>query len=120
MFWKKEDALDEDTVLIAGVTAGVAFKLTEKKFGFTPVNETPAILDKCKKTAYEMLSINPDQQSRSVIHLVMLTFAMDESGLAMKIANRYEKGDKNIYPEEAQKIWDLTLQKSKEVGKAFK
>lgn len=116
MFGKKEESLDEDTVLIAGVTAGVAFKLMEKKFGMTPVSETPKILDGCKKSACEMLSINPNEQSRSVIHMVTLTFAMDESGLAQKIANRFEQGDKRIYPEEAQMIWDLTLQKSKEAA----
>jgi hypothetical protein len=116
LFGKKEETLDENTVLIAGITAGIAFKLMEKKFGMTPVNETPKILDGCKKSAYEKLSINPNEQSRLAIHMVTLTFAMDESGLAQKIANRYEQGDTSIYPEEAQMIWDLTMQKSKEAA----
>lgn len=115
----KEVALDEDTVLIAGVTAGVAFRLMEKKMGLTPVHETQKILDHCKKTAYDMLSINPDEQSRTVIHMVTLTFAMDETGFAQKIADRYEKGDKSIYAEEAQKIWDLTLQQTKKATSHF-
>jgi len=108
----KQQAIDEDTLLLAGVTAGVAFKLMEKKFGITPANEVPKILDGCKKTACEMLSINPDQQSRSVMHMVALTFAMDETGVAQGIANRYERGDKGISREEGQKIWDLTLKQT--------
>jgi hypothetical protein len=116
----KEEALDEGTVLAAGVTAGVAFKLMEKKYGLTPVHETQETLDGCKKTAYKMLSINPDQKSRAIIDMVAVTFAMDESGFADKIARRYEVGDKTIYPDDAQKIWDMTLAKTNEAADFFK
>ena len=119
MFGKKEDALDEDTLLSAGVTAAVAFRLTEKKFGFTPVNETSKLIEKCKKQACEMLSINPDERSRTVLHMMTLTLAMDDSGLAEDITNRYERGDKSIYSDEARKIWALSTQKSQEVAGAF-
>ena len=103
LFSKKEDMLDEDTILSAGVTAAIAFRLTEKKFGFTPVSETPKLIDSCKKQACEMLSINPDERSRSVLHMMTLTLAMDDSGLAEEITNRYERGDKRIYSDEAKK-----------------
>ena len=115
----KEEALDEDTILAAGITAGTAFRLTEKKFGFTPVDETPALIERCKQTACQMLSISPDEQSRTVMHMVTLVFAMDESGLAEKITNRYEQGDKRFNSDEAQKIWALTLQKSNEVANHY-
>ena len=111
----KEDSLDEDTLLAAGITAGTAFRLTENKFGFTPVNESHDLIETCKKAACEMLSINPDEKSREIMHMVTLTFAMDESGLAKKITDRYEQGDKKINPEDAQRIWDLTSQKTREV-----
>jgi hypothetical protein len=79
-----------------------------------------ALIEASKKTACEMLKINPDENSRSVMHMITLTFAMDESGLAEKITKRYAQGDTTLYPEEAQKLWDLTSQKTREISSAFK
>lgn len=115
----KEESLDENTVLLAGITAGTAFRITEKKFGFTPLSETPDLIQSCIKTACQMLAINPDEQSRTVIHMVALTFSMDDTGLAAEITDRYESGDKRIYSDEAQQMWDLALKKSKEVAGVF-
>lgn len=116
LFGKKQEALSEDTVLIAGATAGIAFRRMEKSRGMFAVHETQAALDSCKQAACEMLSINPDERSRSVMHMVALTFAMDDSGLAERITSRYERGDKNILADEAQKLWDLTLKNANEVS----
>ena len=115
----KEEALDEDTVALAGITAGIAFKITEKKLGSTPVDETQQLIDTCKKTAYQVLSITPDERSRTMIHMVALAFAMDETGFAQRIANRYERGDKDIDREEVQKIWALTLKQTKQATEHF-
>jgi hypothetical protein len=121
IFKKKaiEDALDEDTVALAGITAGIAFKITEKKLGFTPVNETQQLIDDCKKAAYQNLSITPDERSRTMIHMVALAFAMDETGFAHRIVNRYQQGDKDIDRGEVQKIWDLTLKQIKQATEHF-
>jgi hypothetical protein len=116
----KEDAIDEETLLIAGLSAGIAFRRSEEKMGVMPINETMALIEASKKTACEMLKINPDENSRSVMHMITLTFAMDESGLAEKITKRYAQGDTTLYPEEAQKLWDLTSQKTREISSAFK
>lgn len=121
LFGKKPigDALDEDTILIAGITAGVAFRSMERKLGVTPVHETPRILEGCKNAACQMLSITPDEKSKGVLHMVALVFAMDDSGLAERITVRYEQGDKSINRDEAKQLWDLTLKKTKEAGTAL-
>ncbi len=121
LFGKKPigDALDEDTVLIAGITAGIAFRSMERKLGFTPIQEIPGILEGCKATACRMLSITPDEKSKSVLHMVALTFAMDDSGLAERITTRYEQGNKSIDRDDAQKVWDLTLKKTREAAAAL-
>jgi hypothetical protein len=121
LFGKKAagDALDEDTILIAGITAGVAFRSIERKHGFTPVQETPEVLEACKNAACQMLSITPDEKSKSVLHMVALTFAMDDSGLAERVTIRYEQGNKSIDRDDAQKVWDLTLKKTREAAAAL-
>lgn len=115
----KKAAVDQDTVLVAGITAGISFRSIEKKHGTVPVSETPAVLDACKKAACEMLSIDPDETSRQVLHMVALVFSMDESGLAERITNRYQAGDTTIRQSEAQQIWDLTLRKTQETSAAL-
>jgi len=116
----KEVAIDEETLLIAGLSAGIAFRRSEEKIGIMPLNETMALIETSKKTACEMLKINPDESSRSVMHMITLTFAMDESGFAEKITKRYAQGNTSFYPEEAKKLWDLTLQKTREISSALK
>lgn len=121
LFGKKPtgESLDEDTILIAGITAGVAFRSMERKLGLTPTQEIPRILEGCKNAAYQMLSITPDEKSRSVLHMVALTFAMDDSGLADRITIRYEQGDKSINRNDAQQVWNLTAKKTKETTSAL-
>ena len=115
----KKPAVDQDTVLVAGITAGISFRSIEKKHGTVPVSETPAVLDACKRAACEMMSINPDENSRQVLHMVALVFSMDDSGLAERITNRYQAGDTTIRESEAQQIWDLTLRKTQETFTAL-
>ena len=115
----KEDSLDEDTLLIAGLSAGIAFRRSEEKIGVMPMNETVALIETSKKTACEMLKINPDDRSRKVMHMITLAFAMDESGFAQKITNRYAHGDTTLYPEEAKKLGDLALLKTREISDHF-
>jgi hypothetical protein len=115
----KEDAIDEETLLIAGLSAGIAFRRSEKIIGAMAMNETIALIETSKKTACDMLKINPDEKSRKVMHMITLAFAMDDSGFAQKITNRYAQGDTSFYPEEAKKLWNLTLLKSREISNHF-
>ena len=100
----KEDVIDEETLLIAGLSAGIAFRRSEKIIGAMAMNETIALIETSKKTACDMLKINPDEKSRTVMHMITLAFAMDDSGFAQKITNRYSQGDTSFYPEEAKKL----------------
>jgi hypothetical protein len=115
----KEYAIDDETILLAGLCAGIAFRRSEKKIGVKPMNETLALIEASKRTACEMLKINPDQESRVVMNMITMTFAMDDSGFAQKITNRYAQGDTTIYPEEAKKLWHLSLLKSQEISKVL-
>ena len=115
-----EDAIDEETLLIAGLSAGIAFRRSEQIIGVMPMNETVALIETSKKTACDMLKINPDEKSRKVMHMITLAFAMDDSGFAQKITNRYAQGDTSFYPEEAKKLWDLALSKTREIASVFK
>lgn len=108
MFFSKKIALDEDTVVLAGATAGIIFRMQEKKFGATPEEQIFPIITRCISEACKSLGINPDSQSHTIINAVASTFAMDQTGLAERITNRFSSGDKDITRDEAQQIWNLT------------
>lgn len=109
MFFKKKTALDEDTILLAGIKAGMIFRAQEAKFGRTPLEQINPIMQHCISSVCKQLSVNPDSQSHQVIHAVSTTFAMDESGLARRLTQQFEKGMESISREDAQKVWDLSL-----------
>jgi len=119
LFGNKKESIDEDTVLIAGVTAGIGFRLQESKFGSTAISDTNRLITNYVKTACEMLSINPDEKSRGVIHAVAITVAMDTTGVGAKIADRYVRGETKILPNEAQKIWDLTIKNAQDFSSEY-
>ena len=114
MFFKKKDALDENTIVLYAITVAQIFQDSEEKFGATPVNQVQPLLAQIKKDLLKTGNLNPDDESLQHLDLLCSSLALDESGFISGLRARFSNGDRSVSQEDIQKALNLTMKKVQE------
>ncbi len=120
MFFKKKDALDEDTIVLYAIHIAASFQDSEAQMGTTPPEVVQPLLESLKKQLFKSENLNPDDESLHHLDIMCTSLALDESGFMARIRSRFSKGDRSIGRDDIQKALNLAMEYVQEFVKASK
>jgi hypothetical protein len=118
MFFKKKDALDENTIVLYAITVAQIFQDSEDKFGTTPADQVQSLLAHIKKDVLKGGNVNPDDESLQHLDIMCTSLALDESGFMSGLRSRFSKGDRSVGQDDIQKALNLAMKYVQEFVKA--
>ena len=118
MFFKKKDALEEDTIVLYAIHIAASFQDSEAKMGSTPPEIVQPLLESLKKQLLKSENISPDEQSLHHLDIMCTSLALDESGFMAGLRSRFSKGDRSVGRDDIQKALNLAMKYVEEFGKA--
>jgi hypothetical protein len=108
-FLKKRTSINDPQLTMAGIWAGVIFRQGNARFGNLPDFMAPENLKNIIDQVVKKMDLRPDAQGLSGINMIASTIAFDDSGLAEKIVQRFDAGDRTISDDEIREALQLSM-----------